>query len=86
MDAYTALKALLPPTPRRGLVLIDPPFEKTDEFDRLVDGLNEAHRRWATRVYAIWYPLKARAPVPPALIQSHEIIRDLTEYTREVPA
>lgn len=63
MDAYTALKALLPPTPRRGLVLIDPPFEKTDEFDRLVDGLNEAHRRWATGVYAIWYPLKARAPV-----------------------
>ncbi len=63
MDAYTALKALLPPTPRRGLVLIDPPFEKTDEFDRLVDGLREAYRRWATGIYAIWYPLKARAPV-----------------------
>jgi 23S rRNA (adenine2030-N6)-methyltransferase len=63
MDAYTALKALLPPTPRRGLVLIDPPFEKADEFDRLVEGLNEAHRRWATGIYAVWYPLKARAPV-----------------------
>ena len=62
MDAYTALKALLPPTPRRGLVLIDPPFEKTDEFDRLVDGLHEAHPRWAPGVYAIWDPLKARAP------------------------
>ena len=63
MDAYTALKALLPPTPRRGLVLIDPPFEKSDEFDRLVDGVHEAHRRWATGIVAIWYPLKAAAPV-----------------------
>lgn len=63
MDAYQALKALLPPTPRRGLVLIDPPFERTDEFDRLAQGLVEAQRRWAAGSYAIWYPLKARAPV-----------------------
>lgn len=63
MDAYQALKALLPPTPRRGLVLIDPPFEQTDEFDHLVDGVREAYRRWPTGMYAIWYPLKARAPV-----------------------
>jgi 23S rRNA (adenine2030-N6)-methyltransferase len=63
MDAYAALKALLPPTPRRGLVLIDPPFEKPDEFDLLIAGIREAHRRWATGIYAIWYPLKARAPV-----------------------
>jgi len=63
IDAYQALKALLPPTPRRGLVLIDPPFEQTDEFSQIVAGLKEAHRRWATGIYAVWYPLKDREPV-----------------------
>lgn len=63
MDAYAALKALTPPAERRGLVLIDPPFEKTDEFDRLARGLAQALKRWATGVYAIWYPIKTRPPV-----------------------
>jgi len=58
MDGYTALKSWLPPDERRGLVLTDPPFEATDEFDRLAKGLREAHRRWATGVYAVWYPIK----------------------------
>jgi 23S rRNA (adenine2030-N6)-methyltransferase len=62
-DGYAALKALLPPQPRRGLVLIDPPFEVTDEFDRLARGLRHAHRRFATGIYLLWYPIKARAPV-----------------------
>jgi 23S rRNA (adenine2030-N6)-methyltransferase len=58
MDGYTALKSWLPPDERRGLVLIDPPFEAADEFDRLAKGLREAHRRWATGIYAVWYPIK----------------------------
>jgi 23S rRNA (adenine2030-N6)-methyltransferase len=62
-DGYAALKALLPPQPRRGLVLIDPPFEVTDEFARLARGLRHAHRRFATGIYLLWYPIKARAPV-----------------------
>lgn len=62
-DGYEALKALLPPTPRRGLVLVDPPFEKTDEFARMVKGLAAAHRRWPTGHIALWYPIKHRAPV-----------------------
>jgi 23S rRNA (adenine2030-N6)-methyltransferase len=62
-DGYDALKALLPPQPRRGLVLIDPPFEVTDEFARLARGLRQAHRRFATGTYLLWYPIKARAPV-----------------------
>ena len=62
-DAYAALKALLPPAERRGLVLIDPPFEATDEFRRLLRGLNQALRRWPTGIYAIWYPIKERQPV-----------------------
>jgi 23S rRNA (adenine2030-N6)-methyltransferase len=63
MDGYTGLKALLPPKERRGLVLIDPPFEVKDEFERLVQGLRQAHRRWATGHYIIWYPIKDRQPV-----------------------
>jgi 23S rRNA (adenine2030-N6)-methyltransferase len=62
-DAYAAMKALLPPPERRGLVLVDPPFELKDEFDRLRRGLRQALRRWATGCYMVWYPIKARPPV-----------------------
>ena len=58
MDGYTALKAMLPPKERRGIILIDPPFEQRDEYARLVEALAEAHRRFATGTYMIWYPLK----------------------------
>jgi 23S rRNA (adenine2030-N6)-methyltransferase len=63
MDGYQALKAFLPPAERRGLVLIDPPFEATDEFERLMKGLKEAHRRWSQGIFALWYPIKDAAPV-----------------------
>jgi 23S rRNA (adenine2030-N6)-methyltransferase len=62
-DGYIGLKALLPPPERRGLVLIDPPFERRDEFDRLAKGLRQAYRRWATGQYLLWYPIKDRPPV-----------------------
>jgi 23S rRNA (adenine2030-N6)-methyltransferase len=58
-DAYAALKALLPPPERRGLVLIDPPFEDRDEFRLILAGLKQALRRWPTGIYAVWYPTKA---------------------------
>lgn len=57
-DGYHALKALLPPVERRGLILIDPPFEAADEFEKLQRGLKQALRRFATGCYAIWYPIK----------------------------
>ncbi len=57
-DGYHALKALLPPVERRGLVMIDPPFEKPDEFETLSRGLKHALRRFATGCYAVWYPIK----------------------------
>jgi 23S rRNA (adenine2030-N6)-methyltransferase len=62
-DGYMALKALLPPPERRGCVLIDPPFEVTDEFERIARGLGHALRRWATGIYLVWYPIKHRGPV-----------------------
>ncbi|MBI1777544.1 MAG: 23S rRNA (adenine(2030)-N(6))-methyltransferase RlmJ [Proteobacteria bacterium] len=63
MDGYRALKSMLPPKERRGLVLIDPPFEVTDEAERIARGLKHAHKRWATGLYAIWYPIKDRPPI-----------------------
>lgn len=58
IDGWTALKAYLPPKERRGLVLVDPAFEEPGEFERLASGLAEAHRRWATGIYLLWYPIK----------------------------
>lgn len=62
-DGWEALGALLPPAERRGLVLIDPPYEAADEFDRLLAGLWAGHARFATGAFAAWYPIKHRAPV-----------------------
>ncbi|MDE2091715.1 MAG: 23S rRNA (adenine(2030)-N(6))-methyltransferase RlmJ [Gammaproteobacteria bacterium] len=57
-DGYEMLKALVPPSERRGLVCMDPPFEKPDEFDALIEALTTACARWSTGVYALWYPIK----------------------------
>lgn len=59
-DGYQALRAFLPPKERRGLVLIDPPFEEADERRRVARALGEAHARWPTGIYAIWYPIKTQ--------------------------
>lgn len=61
MDGWHALSAHLPPPERRGLVLVDPPFEEDADFHRLSHGLGEAHRKWATGIYALWYPIKGRS-------------------------
>ena len=69
IDGWTALAAYVPPPERRGLVLIDPPFERDDDFAQLASGLSVAHRKWATGIYALWYPIKGRAE-PDALAKS----------------
>lgn len=63
LDGWLALNAHVPPKEKRGLVLVDPPFEEQGEFERLVDGLVKAHRKFATGVYALWYPLKDQTAV-----------------------
>jgi len=60
IDGWTALSAHVPPKERRGLVLVDPPFEQESEFRRLAQGLEAAHRKWATGLYMLWYPIKTR--------------------------
>jgi 23S rRNA (adenine2030-N6)-methyltransferase len=63
-DGYEAMRALVPPKEKRGLVLIDPPYEaQLAEFDLILDSLKEAQRRWPTGIYAIWYPIKLRQDV-----------------------
>lgn len=63
IDGWTALKAYLPPKERRGLVLVDPPFEAPGEFARLADGFAEAYRRWPSGTYLLWFPIKDRNDV-----------------------
>lgn len=62
-DGYAALKGWLPPPERRGLVLMDPAYEHNDEWQRLRTALALARRRWPQGTYALWYPLKAGAPL-----------------------
>ncbi len=60
IDGWTALSAYVPPPERRGLVLVDPPFEEVADFHRLSHTLGLAHRKWSTGIYMLWYPIKGR--------------------------
>jgi 23S rRNA (adenine2030-N6)-methyltransferase len=62
IDGWTALNAYIPPKERRGLVVVDPPFEDEGEFARLAKGIEDTHRKWPTGIYLIWYPAKDSAP------------------------
>jgi 23S rRNA (adenine2030-N6)-methyltransferase len=58
-DGYAALKAFLPPDERRGLVLIDPPYESLDELKSMLQAFGEAYRRWPSGVFLMWYPIRS---------------------------
>jgi 23S rRNA (adenine2030-N6)-methyltransferase len=58
-DGYAALKAFLPPDERRGLVLIDPPYESLDELKTMLQAFDDAYRRWPTGTYLMWYPIRS---------------------------
>lgn len=60
LDGWTALSAYVPPKERRGVVLVDPPFEDTGDFTKLSTALAAAHRKWPTGIYMLWYPIKNR--------------------------
>lgn len=61
LDGWTALLAYVPPKERRGLVLVDPPFEEPNEFIRMAEALAAAYRKWPTGIYLLWYPIKDRS-------------------------
>lgn len=56
-DGYEVLNAVLPPTPNRGAVLIDPPYEQVNEYQQVIDAVTKAIKRWPIGIYMIWYPL-----------------------------
>ena len=58
IDGYLALKAFVPPRERRGLVLVDPPFESKSEFEELRAALMLAVAKWPTGIFAVWFPIK----------------------------
>jgi 23S rRNA (adenine2030-N6)-methyltransferase len=60
LDGWTALPAFVPPQERRGVVLVDPPFEARDEFTRVAEGFAAAFGKWPTGTYVLWYPAKER--------------------------
>jgi 23S rRNA (adenine2030-N6)-methyltransferase len=60
LDGWLALPAFVPPNERRGLVVVDPPYEAKDEFERIADGFAQAFAKWPTGSYLLWYPVKSR--------------------------
>ncbi|HDZ9226428.1 TPA: 23S rRNA (adenine(2030)-N(6))-methyltransferase RlmJ [Vibrio cholerae] len=62
-DGFARLKASLPPQERRGLVLIDPPYELAKEYRDVVRAIAQSYKRWATGIYAIWYPVANRCDI-----------------------
>jgi 23S rRNA (adenine2030-N6)-methyltransferase len=92
MDGYQGLKAFLPPQERRGLVLIDPPYENPDEFKHLTAALGVALKRWETGIYALWYPIKERLPIDhfhnllKEKVQRDLLVIELSIYPEDVPS
>ncbi len=72
-DAWAALTGLVPPRENRGLVFIDPPYEKSDEFDQVARALRAVLPRWRNGLYLVWCPIKARRPVE----KLHQAVRAL---------
>jgi hypothetical protein len=58
IDGWTALNAYVPPQERRGIIVVDPPFEEAQDFTRLALGLETAYRKWTSGIYLLWYPIK----------------------------
>nr|WP_240954175.1 23S rRNA (adenine(2030)-N(6))-methyltransferase RlmJ [Solimonas marina] len=85
-DGYEAT-ALLPPREKRGLVLVDPPFERPDEFDAAAAFLERALTRFANGVFAIWYPYKKRFDTERFLRRlRRDCPREAINYTLETGA
>lgn len=72
LDGWLALKSFVPVKEKRGLVFVDPPFERRDEFSVLADRFIAAHKRWTSGLYMLWYPVKDRAQIR----RFHQALKD----------
>jgi 23S rRNA (adenine2030-N6)-methyltransferase len=90
-DGYQSLKAFLPPKERRGLILIDPPYEKPDELAALPGILAQTMKRFETGLYAVWFPIKTRAQLKyfyrqlEVKINKPMLLAELCIYSESVP-
>lgn len=73
-DGWAALRSFLPPTPRRGIVIVDPPFELAGEFDRMAAALHDGLRRWSTGVFLFWHAAKDRRATAAYLRAAREAV------------
>jgi 23S rRNA (adenine2030-N6)-methyltransferase len=69
LDGWVALGGLIPPKERRGLILIDPPYEAEDELSRAASRLRAAVAKWPTGIFALWYPIKNTAEIEAFLVE-----------------
>lgn len=74
LDGWTALHGLIPPKERRGLVLIDPPYETRNEFDRLTAEVARAVAKWPTGVFLAWYPIKEKREIDRVALRLSEVV------------
>ncbi|MCR4712996.1 MAG: 23S rRNA (adenine(2030)-N(6))-methyltransferase RlmJ [Treponemataceae bacterium] len=78
-DAYAAMSALVPPEPKRGLLLMDPSYEVDSDYTNVIDSLRTAHRRWTSGVICLWYPLLKRRVAETAQLKA--ALRDAAAET-----
>lgn len=83
LDGYSGIRAMIPPLEKRAFVLIDPPFEKQDEFARIVSSVHEGLRRMPAATFAIWYPLTERARIDEFFYQLTQVALPPT-WTAEI--
>lgn len=74
-DGFQSLKAFLPPSENRGIILVDPPYESPDEFIRVTHTLSIAIKKWERGIYAIWFPIKEKSQ----LIRFYQNLRSITK-------
>ncbi|MCR4941105.1 MAG: 23S rRNA (adenine(2030)-N(6))-methyltransferase RlmJ [Treponemataceae bacterium] len=78
-DAYEAMSSLVPPEPKRGLLLMDPSYEVDSDYTNVIDSLREAHRRWTSGIICLWYPLLKRRRAETAQLKT--ALRDMAAGT-----
>lgn len=77
-DGFNGLVALSPPTPRRGLVLVDPPYERVAEYLQVVRSVSSSLRKWPVGSFAIWYPKLSNRAIEKTEA-ANRMLRDLSK-------
>ncbi len=82
LDGWLALNAFVPPSARRGLVIVDPPFEQRNEFDRYIAAMRQALQKWPNGTYLLWYPVKDVARAEAFIAQIAQAVPDRDKLLR----